>query len=140
MNKQKRLIRRPVNKKGRNRYSRFVLYYHHELDCPAYRDLKAIPRAVYMELRRRFNGTNNGYIFCSVRDLSAELHCSKDTAGKALWTLAKHGFIICNQLGSFNWKSGQASTWTLTVEPLNDKPATKDFLRWQPPEKKPVLK
>ena len=137
MSNRNRPVRRSLGKNGRTKHGpSFVRHFHYVLDCPAYRDLPALPRAVYMVLRRRFNGRNNGNIYCSVRDLAKELHCSKDSAAKALWILADHGFITSVQPGSFNWKSGKASTWTLTEEALGDNLATKDFLRWQPSEKK----
>jgi hypothetical protein len=133
----KNLVRRPVNKTGRNSFGPgFVRHFHYVLDSPAYRDLSPVARGVYMVLKRWFNGTNNGNIYCSVRDLSKELHCSKDTASAALRELVDHGFIKCQQRGSFNWKRGMASRWSLTEENLGDHAATKDFMRWTPQQQK----
>ena len=99
-----------VDATGRSKHGpRFVMHPHWVLDGEAYRDLRALPRAIYTFLRRRFNGTNNGHINVSVRMIAAELRCSKDSAGKALGVLVDHGFIKCAQKGSFHWKHGTAS-------------------------------
>jgi len=127
---------RGVNKKGRSKRGEpFVMLWRHVLQCEAYQSLKALPRAVYTELRRRFNGSNNGQITCSLRMLEAELHCSKDSAAKALRELEEKGFIKCAQPGSFNYKVRHAPTWILTEEEHGGQPATKDFMRWRPAEK-----
>lgn len=106
------------------------------LRCEAYRSMKALPRAVYTELRRRYNGRNNGEILLSVREIVDELHCSKDSASAALGELEEKGFIKCAQRGSFHYKIRHASTWILTEEGLNNELATKDFVHWRAPEKK----
>jgi hypothetical protein len=133
MSAKSRRVKRAVLPNGRSKHGDgFVKLENWVLDTPAFRDLKALPRAVYVLLRRRFNGLNNGHIYLSVRTVADELKCSKDTASRAFKTLEERGFIRSAQKGSFHWKSGNASTWILTEEPFNGEPATKDFARWQP--------
>lgn len=128
--------KRAVNKTGRNKHDPFVKLSHFVLNSPAYKSMNSLSRSVYTELRKRYNGQNNGEISCSVRELERELHCSKDSAGKALKELVAKGFIKCAQAGSFHYKVRHAATWILTDEELSGMPPTKDFMRWQPGEKK----
>lgn len=91
---------------------------------------------LYVSLRWRFNGSNNGDISMSVREAVAEVRISKDTAGAAFKELQEKGFVRCNQPGSFNWKAGLASTWILTEERYRNDLATKEFLNWVPQKKR----
>ncbi len=124
--------RRPVNNKGRNKFGpSFVMLESWLLRSDAYRSLKALPRAVYTELKRRFNGRNNGDISLSLREIVGELRCSKTSASNALKELVEKGLIRQNQPGSFHYKLPHAPTWILTELPFEDEPATKDFLYWK---------
>jgi hypothetical protein len=102
----------------------------------AWRSLTPQQRAVYLELENRHNGSNNGFIRFSVREAEAACNISKDTAASCLKVLVERGFIRCTQPGAFTYKKRHASEWELTAWPFGDKPATKDFIRWQPCEKK----
>jgi len=103
---------------------------HWILKSAAWKSLRPAPRALYFELRRRFNGRNNGEISMAVREAAAELHIAKDTASAAFRELEAKGFIKCRQRGDFNWKLGLASVWILTEESYGNEFATKDFMRW----------
>ena len=63
---------------------RFVQLWHRELDCPAYHHLSVYGRALLIEFRKRYNGSNNGQIAMSVRDAANLPNCHKDTAGRNL--------------------------------------------------------
>lgn len=128
---------RGVNKTGRDaKPEKFVMHRHYVLRCEAYRSMKALPRAVYMELRRRFNGSNNGKIVCSIREIVRECNCSKDAASAALKELQEKGFIKCTQKGSFHFKVPHAAMWALTEEELDGALPTKEFMRWKQPAEK----
>jgi hypothetical protein len=47
----------------------------------AWATLKPGPRALYIELKRRFNGSNNGRIILSHRDSARALNVDKNTVG-----------------------------------------------------------
>lgn len=127
---------RRVDAKGRSiGPSRFVKLDHYVLNSPAYQSLKPAARALHVELRLRFNGSNNGRITLSIREAAGELHIAPDTASKAFKQLQETGFIKCRQKGSFNYKSRHASEWILTEENYNGENASKDFMRWVPKEK-----
>jgi hypothetical protein len=122
--------------KGRTRRDRFVALRYWMLDAPAWKSLPAGARALYPEIARRYNGSNNGRIPFSVREAEA-LHISKATGARLLEILQARGFIVCTKKGAFSLKTTKdASEWRLTEYDC-DYPvahATKDFMRWQPPE------
>ena len=101
----------------------------------AWATMKPGPRALYIELKRRFNGSNNGQIFLSHRNAGKALNVHHNTAGPWFHELQKRGFIhmTCGpHLGPSG--IGQASVWALDEEPTADmKPARMGFMRW--PEK-----
>ena len=83
-------------------------------------------------MKRRFTGYNNGTIFLSQRDAAEALNIGRDTVEIYRAELVAKGFIIKIKghcLGSSG--IGQAAQWSLTEEPLNGQPATKDFMHWK---------
>lgn len=117
---------------GRSNGSNFVQIHNYEIDCPAYRSLTHVARALYVEFKRRFNGCNNGDIHFSVRDMALALNVgNQGTAVKAQHELQRKGFIKVAHLASFDTrKNRKATTWILTVESLNGISPTKEFMRW----------
>jgi hypothetical protein len=117
---------------------RYVALPYWMLKSAAWRSLPATARAIYIEIAQRYNGSNNGRISYSVREGAQALHGSKDTANRALKILAQRGFIVCTKRGAFSVKvSRDASEWRLTEHDADlpsPQHATKDFMRWSPPE------
>lgn len=112
--------------------------------CAAWREANVYERALYHELKRRYNGSNNGDIQLSHREAQELLNCSNTAVEKAFKGLIAKGFIAPTQKGSFSWKTskeskagGRATRWRLTELP-QDLPervlsgGTKEFMRWQP--------
>lgn len=97
----------------------------------AWATMKPGPRALYVELKRRFNGSNNGAIFLSHRDAAAALNLHRNTVGPMFRELERRGFIrlaIAPHLGPSG--VGEASVWTLEELPTKDgKLAGKAFMR-----------
>lgn len=132
-NSRNRRRGRRHDSKGRSiTKERFVLLWYWFLDCPAWLSMKCEPRMLYIQIRRRFNGSNNGEIFYSIRDACRELRIAKDTAQKAFRELEAKGFIKCAQRGNFNYKVRHASCWILTDEKYGEQSPTKEFMRWEP--------
>lgn len=103
---------------------------HWFYDCASWQALKPAPRALYLELKRRFNGSNNGQIFLSHRDAAKKLNVGRDTIGRYYDILVEHGFITQTRghcLGPSG--IGQSAAYALTELPLDEKPATKDFMQ-----------
>lgn len=123
--------------KGRSsgKEPRHVRLYHYMLDSEAWKDLGAIPRALYIEISRRYHGTNNGSISYSVREAASALKISKATASRSFADLIEHGFIEKMKQGAFSLKLRHATEWRLTErlsDITNGAPivATKEFMRW----------
>jgi DNA-binding transcriptional MocR family regulator len=100
------------------------------------KDLRAVERAIYLELLYRYNDINNGSIGYSVRSGAITLKISKTTVSRALTSLQVHGFIVAEKRGVFHCKDRHASEYRLTAYPSdiatnwNDRQPTKEFLRW----------
>jgi DNA-binding transcriptional MocR family regulator len=128
-------------KKGEARHVRL---YHYMTESPAWKNLGAVARAIYCEISKRYNGTNNGFIVYSIRQAADELKIGTSTAKRAFDELIGHGFIVAEQRGHFHWKIDvtglrhrPASEWRLT-EHHNDRVhgdegryPTKEFMRWE---------
>lgn len=117
----------------------FVQLHYYVMDSAAYRALKSGPRALLLEIIRRYNGSNNGTIGLGVRQAAAALNITdKDTANVYFKALEAHGFIKAISRGGFNMKdpsSRRASEWAITWERVGDQPPTKEFMKWTPEEK-----
>ena len=121
---------------------RFSAIYFWEMDLPAYRLLSVYGRALLIEVRRKYNGSNNGGIAMSVRDAARLLGCNKNTAFKALRELEEKGWIRAAATGSFHWKAEAggrkfraATTWRITNQPIGlgvDTKETKEYVKWKP--------
>lgn len=114
----------------------FTMLYEWFQSSEAWASLKPGPRALYIEIKRNFNGANNGKLFLSHRDAGKALNVGRDTVGGYYKDLVDHGFLKIVQghcLGPSG--KGQSAIYALTEEPLDGKPATKDFMAWK--KKKP---
>lgn len=94
--------------------------------------MKPGPRALYVELKRRFNGSNNGAIYLSHRDAAVALNVHRNTVGPMFRELDRRGFIrlaVAPYLGPSG--IGAASVWALEELATQDgRPAGKAFMRW----------
>ncbi|MDX0112603.1 hypothetical protein GOC07_09985 [Sinorhizobium meliloti] len=116
------------------------------LDSAAWKAANVYERSLYMELKQRYNGSNNGDIALSRREAEAALNCSDKPVKAAFKGLMEKGFIRVATRGSFHWKQGggpggRSTRWILTEYPV-DHPVKglspdRDFMRWRPsPERK----
>lgn len=130
-----------LNRRSRRKKSggRFVQMYEWVMRSAAWNSLKPGPRALYLEIKRRYNGTNNGEIVLSHRQAAELLNVHRNTVGPWFDTLIARGFIelACGpHLGSLG--IGKASVWRLTEEPSSDRrPASKTFMQWSAEKQKP---
>ena len=93
------------------------------LESEAWRWLRPISQSVYIELRRRFNGSNNGRISLSLAEAAQILKASKSSISTALKQLETHGFIKLIKKGYFTGR--MASEYALTDEQLDGYPPTR---------------
>ncbi|WP_316857860.1 helix-turn-helix domain-containing protein [uncultured Cohaesibacter sp.] len=119
------------NKKGRsNREGQYWLLPYSMARHPQFRSLSGSALKVLVELHCRFNGSNNGNLTLSLREICDLLGMGKETARRAYEELEQKGFIQKTQAGHFYGR--RATEWAVTDEKLNDNNATRD---WQ---KKPI--
>jgi hypothetical protein len=137
---------------------RYVMLFHWMLNSEAWKDLSANARVIYLEISKRYNGSNNGFIHYSVREAARDVKIGHATAKRAFDQLIEHGFIVAEQRGDFHWKidiTGErrrpATEWRLTcydndrATEFAEKLATKEFMKWQknhstvPPQTRDVL-
>lgn len=133
---------RKPNKTGRsNGESRHVRLHHWVMETAAWRTMGAVPRSILVELMRRYNGSNNGHIPMSIREISSLVRIGKTTAADGLQELEDRGFIREAIPSSFARKTsasgpaGRSSRWRLTefkCDLTSDLP-TKEFARWEAP-------
>ncbi len=128
---------RGVNNKGRSkRGGKFVRLANSMLTSPAWRSLSGSAIKYYIELRREFNGTNNGEIHLSLEEAKKRLGMARDTALRVQLELIDKGFIRMTKRGGFHQRT--ATTWALTDEPAPASPPTHDYKNWRPKEKPSV--
>ena len=78
VNPMRHTLKRGLSKKGVvETKERFVKLSYPLLASEAWRWLKPQIKAVYIELRRRYNGSNNGTIALSIGDAPERLKASK---------------------------------------------------------------
>lgn len=110
-----------------------------ELKSAAFHALSADARALLIEFRHRFNGSNNGTIIFSSREMSAALNTTgKDRTIRAQRELQEKGFIKIATLASYDTRKNRLATeFILTHEPVPGPdvkgavPATKEFMKWK---------
>lgn len=98
----------------------------------AWASLKPGPRALYIEIKRRFNGINNGKLFLSHREAAKALNVGRDTVAGYYSDLVERGFLKVVRghcLGPSG--KGQSTIYALTEEALDGQPASKEFMAWK---------
>lgn len=122
-----------MSRRRKSRHEPHVRLYRHELECEAYRSLSTDARALLVEMRALYNGTENR-IHMSVREAKRRLGVGRWRAQNAIEELLDRGFIRLIESGNFNRKVRHATVYALTNEPLENHDgavAPKDFMRWE---------
>jgi hypothetical protein len=117
---------------------RFIRLHHWMLKSPAWLALSPNAKAVLLHVWERHNGSNNGQIVYGVRE-AEKVGLSIPAAARALAELVELGFMRVTRSSSFDLKTKEARVWALTAEPIDDRPATREFMRWVGPKSKPPL-
>lgn len=125
------MARKPYKyqKKGTGRHVQLAEWFQ---ASEAWATLRPGPRALYIELKRRFNGSNNGSIILSHRDGAKALSVHRNTVGPWFEELRERGFVRMTQAPYLGPSGiGQASVWALEELPLPcGRPAPKAFMSW----------
>jgi hypothetical protein len=130
-----------TNKTGRSaRGGQWIPLPYPLCRSPAFRSLGGAALKVFIELRCRFNGCNNGDLTLSLGDAARLLGLSKSTAVRAFAELEAKGLIFKTSPG--NWYGRRAATWAVTTEPLHlpraELRARDDWKRWDGEQLRPL--
>jgi DNA-binding transcriptional MocR family regulator len=118
---------------------RYVRLTEFMLASPAWQALDGNCRSLYIELARRYRGpnSNNGKIPYSVREAAQALNIGRSTAQRCFEQLTALGFVKIGKRSGFSMKGRVATEWLLTEFPDDSRStigiASKDFMRWTPP-------
>ncbi len=121
-----------ARRRGRHDGPNFIQLFRYMLNCPAYVSLSPAARSALIEVNRGYNGSNNGRIVLSVREVAGRVGCHRDTAAKALQELVAKGFIERRTKGAFSMKFRRATEWRLNDRRCDVTGAAQSqaFLRW----------
>lgn len=129
--------------KGKRGAGRHVQLSEHLQATEAWADLKPSPRALYVELKRRYNGGNNGRIILSHRDAAKALNVNRNTVGAWFKELEAHGFITMTEAPHLGPEGiGRATVWAMQeCSTADGKPARNGYRDWRknadpPPQKR----
>lgn len=129
--------KRKLNATGRNeKDGQYLPIPYVMARSDAFRALSGSGLKVWIELRTRFNGHNNGLISLSLREAASLLGMSQSTAQRALQELEDKGFIKRRSRGS--WYGRKAAEFILTDKPYQGHPPTRDWQVWREQNKSSV--
>jgi len=111
------------------RNNRFVALPYDMLNSSAFQNLSPKAVRIFIEIKRRYNGSNNGEISIGYAEAGKVAKCTKNTAGKAITELIEHGFIKRVKIGQFT--CNLASTYSLTCEENGKGIKTNEWKDWQ---------
>ena len=122
-----------VNAKGRNKgEGQYMLLPYSLTKSTAFRHLSGNALKVFIELRSRFNGANNGRLSLSYQDAADLLGMSKSSVKRAFDELVEKGFLKRRREGQ--WYGRMAAEYIVTTEAHDGHLATHDWKRWTPPK------
>lgn len=117
-------------KGGRDKVEQYAPLSYPMLQSPAWRSLGGSAAKVFLELRCRFHGHNNGKLALSLEEAARLLHMGKATALAAFAELVEKRFVVCTRKGQ--WYGRLASTWAVTDKGVDGCPPTNAWRQWQP--------
>lgn len=119
-----------ANATGRNETEQFLPIPYAMARSTAFRSLNGNALKVWIELRSRFNGRNNGDLTLSLDEAARILGIGKATAQRAFAELKEKGFLKMVKLGS--WYGRRATTWAVTDRSYQGHAPSRDWNRWRP--------
>ncbi len=119
-----------VNAKGRNAFPQYIPVPYSMAQSEAFRSLKSVSVKVWIELRSRYTGFNNGNVHLSYRQAAKCLGIGRTSAQTAFHELEERGFIELMQIGHMMGR--QATLWRITDQGYNGKQATNEWRKWKP--------
>ncbi len=111
------------------KHKRYVGFDYNLLETDAFKYLTGGAFKLLALVKKRYNGTNNGYISFSVREGRDLLGNSVNTISRYFDELVDKGFLKIKEKGSFSYKKRHASTWIITSDKYNNQ-KSRDFKHW----------
>jgi hypothetical protein len=122
---------RKANATGRTEGGeQFVPLGYPMLHSPTWRSLSGAAVKVFLEIRSRYDGRNNGKLTLSLDEAARLLGIGKATAARAFEELEAKGFLAQTRLG--RWYGRQASEYATTDRSLNGHLPTNAWKQWRP--------
>ncbi|MEH6477876.1 MAG: hypothetical protein V7727_19455 [Sneathiella sp.] len=115
---------------GRNKHEQYVPLSYAMLGSEAWLTLSPASCKVYVELRSKYHGGNNGELSLAYATARKKLHLGNSSIATAFKELEERGFIQLVKEG--HWYGRQAAEWCVTDRPYNGKPATNNWRQWKP--------
>lgn len=122
------------NRNKRKGRAKFVMIDGYVWRTAAWQALSNDDKGVYLELKWRYDGVNNGRIGLGEREAAAALRIGRDTVRRSFTSLSEKGFVAKAKPSGFNVKNRAATEWRLTeykCDVTGELP-TKEFARWSP--------
>ena len=107
---------------ARASYHNFIGIERSVADTPAFITMPPIARALYLDLRRQFNGYNNGDI-CAADGILTKYGWSHSTIHKCLKILREHGLIEVTRQGGIGAMSRTPTLYGFTDQQVIANPA-----------------
>src|SRR5574344_1689377 len=105
--------------------SRFIAIPYNMFESDAYKSLSSSARDILHLFKYRYNGTNNGEIHLTSREIRTWYGFGVGNSHSKLKELYEHGFIKPKEFGNFTTR--KATIWVLTFETLGIKSPTNDW-------------
>jgi len=122
-----------ANATGRNQTEQYIPVSYAMARSPAWRSLSGVSVKVWVELRARYNGANNGKLTLSLDEAARLLGIGKATVKRAYAELQAKGFIVMTRPGQ--WYGRLATEWAVTDRSFNGHPPTHAWRQWGPAKK-----
>ena len=129
--------RRYQSGRGKGKEQYFGLSYA-MAKSPAFRSLSGSALKVFIEVRTRFHGGNNGDLSLSMDEAARLLGIGKATAQRAFAELEAKGFLMMMRKGQ--WVGRLATTWRATDKGCKGELPTNDWKTWQPQRPPPDVR
>jgi hypothetical protein len=124
--------RRRRFKKGRDdSEGQYVNFSYSFLNSEAWRTLSGPAVKVFLELRTRFHGGNNGKLHMSLDEAAGLLGLGKATVQRAFQELKDRSLLICTKRGQ--WYGRQASEWAVFDKGIDGGLPSYKWKQWRPP-------
>lgn len=121
---------RRTNATGRSEGEQYAALSYPLLRSPAWRSLSGAAVKVWIELRTRYGGANNGRLTLSLDEAARVLGLGKASVGRALSELQEKGLIVQTRKGQ--WYGRLASEWAVTDKGVDGAPPSNAWRQWQP--------